>query len=73
MYHAGMMSVLPERTIPIGAHVSLDVRSGILCIVVAVEMSVICAEYVIHDEDVALEFFAYLEKHRSRFASVHIN
>jgi len=55
-----------------GAHVSLDVRAGGLCIVLTVGMSVICTEYAIHDVDAALEFFAYPEKHRSRFASVHI-
>ncbi len=53
--------------------VVLDVRAQRLHVVwVAEEMSVVCKEYVVRSQDAALEIFAYLEKHRSRFASVRI-
>lgn len=72
IYHTEMMSVLPEQTIPAGVHVLLDIRAGSLRIVGATGMSVICVEYVIRDQDIALEFFGYLQWYRKRFASVHI-
>lgn len=67
-----MVSALPEQTIAAGAHVSLDVRAGSLCIMKAIGMDVIFAEYAIEDQNVALDFFAYLEKNKDRFASVRI-
>lgn len=36
-------------------------------------MNVICVKYKIYDQDISLEFFAYLTKYRDRFASVRIN
>ena len=54
-------------------HVVLDVRAKRLHVVrVAGETSVVCTEYAVQSQDAALELFAYLEKHRSRFASVRI-
>jgi hypothetical protein len=64
---------LPEHTIPKGAHVSLDVRAGKLQIVKAIgSMKVAVAEYEIHNQDTALDFFAYLTRHRDRFVSVRL-
>jgi len=52
-------------------HVILNVRAQRLYVVwVAEEMSVVCKEYAVRSQDAALELFAYLEKHRRRFASV---
>lgn len=80
MYHAVMMyraspisHCLPEQIIPKGAHVLLDIRSGNLRIVSATEeMSVVIAEYAIHNQNIALDFFAYLTQYKDRFASVQI-
>lgn len=55
-------------------HVVLNVRAQRLHVVwVAEEISVVCKEYAVQSQDAALELFAYLEKHRSRFASVRIS
>ena len=55
-------------------HVVLNVSAQRLHVVwVAEEMSVVCREYTVRSQDAALELFAYLEKNRSRFASVRIS
>jgi hypothetical protein len=55
-------------------HVSLDVRARRLCVVrVANQTVVVCTEYAVQSQDAALELFAYIEKHRNRFASVRIS
>lgn len=54
-------------------HVVLNVRAQRLHVVwAAEEMRVVCKEYAVLSQDAALELFAYLEKNRSRFASVRI-
>lgn len=55
-------------------HVVLNVRAQRLYVVwAAEEMRVVYKEYVVLSQNAALELFIYLDKNRSRFASVRIS
>ncbi len=77
MISPSQISPLPEDTIVGGAHVALDVRRHRLRVAKVLPdstalASVLVTDYELRDTDAALSMFAYLRKHKSRFASVKI-